>query len=156
MVLQEYTGKDLEMKELGFNTLMQLLERVEGVKVMKPPDAGFLMVYGPTKKKKLATGMAAASSDGCLSSENEEVNCYARQCGCELTIVSKPVRASFYLYTFPPWYILPPPHIPPPLPPPVSLLHSSSSSLPLLPSSLPNHQAPWHLPTPSNPSLATR
>lgn len=71
------------MKELGFNTLMQLLERVEGVKVMKPPDAGFLMVYGPTKKKKLVTGMAAASSDGCLSSENEEVNCCACQCGCE-------------------------------------------------------------------------
>ena len=61
------------MKELGFNTLMQLLERVEGVKVMKPPDAGFLMVYGPTKKKKSTTGRAAANSDGCVSSENEEV-----------------------------------------------------------------------------------
>lgn len=73
------------MKELGFNTLMQLLERVEGVKVMKPPDAGFLMVYGPTKKKKSAvTGMATAGSDGCLSSENDEVSVCVCQCGCEL------------------------------------------------------------------------
>ena len=64
------------MKDLGFNTLVQLLERVEGVKVMKPPDAGFMMVYGPQKKgKKMGSrGEGNCSSDGCLSSENEGVS----------------------------------------------------------------------------------
>lgn len=73
---QDYTGKDLQMRELGFNTLVQLLERVEGVRVMKPPDAGFMMVYGPKKKKKkeeVSGREAASSSDGCVSSESEEV-----------------------------------------------------------------------------------
>ena len=75
---QESTGKELEMKELGFHTLVQLLERVAGVKVMKPPDAGFMMVYGPKekrKKRKEEGGAAGAmgSSDGCVSSESEEV-----------------------------------------------------------------------------------
>ena len=73
---QEYTGKDLEMKELGFHTLVQLLERVAGVRVMKPPDAGFMMVYGPKEKRKKKVGGGpgvASSSDGCRSSENEEV-----------------------------------------------------------------------------------
>ncbi|CAI8039062.1 Tudor domain-containing protein 5, partial [Geodia barretti] len=47
---KEKAGKELEIRELGFNTLVQLLERVDGVAVMKPPDAGFMMVYGPRKK----------------------------------------------------------------------------------------------------------
>ena len=65
------------MKELGFHTLVQLLERVTGVRVMKPPDAGFMMVYGPKeKKRRRREGVGAgvtSSSDGCASSENEEV-----------------------------------------------------------------------------------
>ena len=69
------------MKQLGFNTLVQLLERVEGVRVMKPPDAAFMMVYGPKKKKGRrkeegggrSIGEGMCSSDGCVSSETEGV-----------------------------------------------------------------------------------
>ena len=69
-------GKELDIKDLGFNTLVQLLERVEGVSVMKPPDAGFMMVYGPKKKRKKGGGGGggggSCGSSNC-SSETEEV-----------------------------------------------------------------------------------
>ena len=68
---QEKAGKELEIRELGFNTLVQLLERVDGVAVMKPPDAGFMMVYGPRRKGGGGVGSCGGSSCG---SETEEVN----------------------------------------------------------------------------------
>ena len=64
-------GKELEMKGLGFNNLVELLERVEGVEVMKPPGAGFLMVCGPAKKRR---GGGGGASSGCDSSESEAVS----------------------------------------------------------------------------------
>ena len=71
-------GKELDIKDLGFNTLVQLLERVEGVSVMKPPDAGFMMVYGPKKKRKKGGGGGGGGGGGSCgssncSSETEEV-----------------------------------------------------------------------------------
>ena len=61
------------MKELGFNTLVELLERVDGVRVMKPPGTEFMMVSGPSKKnrgkKKSSSGDTATSSD--ISTDNE-------------------------------------------------------------------------------------
>ena len=68
-------GKELDIKDLGFNTLVQLLERVAGVTVMKPPDAGFMMVFGPRKK---GVKGGCGSGDG---SESEEVCVCA--CVCE-------------------------------------------------------------------------
>ena len=61
------------MKELGFNTLVELLERVNGVRVMKPPGTELMMVCGPNKKKrgkKEGSGSELTSSSD-VSSENE-------------------------------------------------------------------------------------
>ena len=79
---QEKTGKELEIRELGFNTLVQLLERVDGVAVMKPPDAGFMMVYGPKRKGRKGGGGESCGGSSC-GSETEEVNWTL--CGCLLT-----------------------------------------------------------------------
>jgi hypothetical protein len=70
---KEKTGKELEIRELGFNTLVQLLERVDGVAVMKPPDAGFMMVYGPKRKGRKGGGGESCGGSSC-GSETEEVN----------------------------------------------------------------------------------
>jgi hypothetical protein len=68
---KEKTGKELEIRELGFNTLVQLLERVDGVAVMKPPDAGFMMVYGPKRKGRKGGGGESCGGSSC-GSETEE------------------------------------------------------------------------------------
>ena len=66
---QESTQSELKVNELGFDSLVQLLGRVPGVTVMKPPEASFLMVYS-TKHKR---GKKSGNNSSELS-EGEEVS----------------------------------------------------------------------------------
>lgn len=48
VMFQDSLHRDLPVEELGFHSVAELLQKVPGVMVIKPPDSSQIMVYRTT------------------------------------------------------------------------------------------------------------